>query len=79
VYCPNCGTKNSSAPHDSCTKCNLPLGPVHEHLEANRTVLAKTDRAARERTEWLVAHALFLGIAAIPVGIAARNSLQKGK
>jgi hypothetical protein len=79
VYCPNCGTKNASTPQVSCTKCNLPLGPVHQHLEANRTALALVERTSRERTERLVAHALFLGIAAIPVGIAARNSLQSRK
>jgi hypothetical protein len=55
------------------------LGPVHQHLEANRTALALVERTTRERTERIVAHALFLGIAAIPVGIAARNSLQSRK
>jgi len=75
VYCPNCGKKNDVAVDASCTKCGLPLGAVQRHLEENRKALVPVERASRVRVEKIVAQALFLGIAAIPIAIAARNTL----
>jgi hypothetical protein len=79
VYCPNCGKSNEPAPDVSCAKCGLPLGRVVEHIEANRAILESTARKARESRERLLGPALFVAIASIPIGIAAKNTLQESK
>jgi hypothetical protein len=79
VYCPNCGRSNAETPDASCAKCGLPLGPVVAHLESHKSALVEFDKLSRERNERLLAIGLFLGTAAVPIGVAVRNLVQTKK
>jgi uncharacterized membrane protein YvbJ len=77
VYCPNCGKKQKSEREGACPKCTLPLGGVVEVLEKNKAAIEEYERQARETRARLIGSALFVTMAAVPIGFGVKNTLAE--
>ena len=77
MYCPNCGTKQKTETPGTCAKCEMPLAEASDLVAKHRAAvhqLAAEPGIPRER---LIGAAACLAIAAIPLGMGVKNSLQK--
>ena len=78
MYCPNCGTKFTTAAAGACSKCAMPLAPVAGLVAEYRAATEQPDEAPGIPKERLIGAAAFLAIAAIPIGMGVKNGLMKG-
>ena len=78
MYCPNCGEEQESERPSSCPDCGLPLGGVAEILNSNKAAIEQKERQTRETRDRLIGSAVFVGLAAVSIGLGVKNSLQSG-
>ena len=78
IYCPNCGKRETSDAALACSICHMPFDDLAERVTEHRSTAPAADEKPGIPKERLIAAAAFVALAAIPVGLGVKNSLQTG-
>lgn len=78
MNCPNCGENEKLEKAMACSNCGMPLAGIADQVREYRE---KTPGKQREEEssfnkQRLIGAAAFLAIAAIPIGMGVKNSIQ---
>ena len=77
MYCPNCGTNQKAETPGTCGKCKMPLADVAALVASHRAAIPQAAPEPGIPTERLIGAAAFLAIAAVPLGMGVKKTLQK--
>ena len=76
MYCPNCGRRETSERALACAICHMPFDDIAERVVEHRATAPAPDAKPGIPKEKLIGAAAFLAIAAIPIGLGVKNTLN---
>lgn len=76
MYCPNCATQVTSEKVETCPKCGMPLEGLFERVAEYRSDKPEPEERSFSKQR-LIGAAAFVALAAVPVGLGVKQSLQK--